>query len=68
MLLFRLHLKKRQDIIFHINYKVCGSMESDLTCYTILINKTVLYTTLQERHCSKELHFRRKKNLIISHL
>lgn len=36
-------------------------MKGDLTCYTVLINMTILYTTLQARHCSKELHFGRKK-------
>lgn len=61
MLLFKLHLKKRQGMILFINYKAHGSVKGDLTCYGILINKTVLYTTLQARHCSKELHFGRKK-------
>lgn len=36
-------------------------MKGDLTCYTVLINKTILYTALQARLCSKELHFGRKK-------
>lgn len=31
MLLFKLHLKKK-DIILYINYKAPGSMKGDLTC------------------------------------
>lgn len=42
-------------------------MKGDLTCYTVLINKTALYTALQARHCSKELHFGRKK-ISLSHI